>query len=157
MCSASYTSASRRGQEGLEYTCSEYYKDKLLPVTSNRYVRAHLLLPGPRHTDSSGVTELISSDTSPLKQFSNSLRVISSLGVSATSVHHRTLANQPSRHVSASYAQEYEPWRAQCRDLQGSTEGQLRPSRTSYMPLTAGTKAAPTDPAALRHVYPGQG
>lgn len=38
---------------------------KILPVTSNRYVCTHLLLPGPRHTASSGVTEFISSDTFP--------------------------------------------------------------------------------------------
>lgn len=54
-------------------------KEKILPVTSNRYVYTHLLLPGPRHTASSGVTEFISSDTSPFKQVSNSVRAISSL------------------------------------------------------------------------------
>lgn len=36
-------------------------------------------------------------------------------------------------------------------------EGQLRSSRTYYLPFTAGTEAAPADPAALCHVYPGEG
>ena len=55
-------------------------KEKILPVTSNRYAYTHLLLPGHRHTASSGITEFISSDTSPFKQVSNSVRAISSLG-----------------------------------------------------------------------------
>lgn len=69
----------RRGQPGPEYTCSKHYKGKHFLVTSNRYACTHLLFLGPRRAASSGVTDFMRSDTSPFKQFSNSLRAISRL------------------------------------------------------------------------------
>ena len=75
-CITAHQGGARRG---LSIHVLSSTKEKILPVTSNRYACTHLLLPGPRRTASSGVTEFISSDTSPFKQVSHSLRGISSL------------------------------------------------------------------------------
>lgn len=75
-CTPVHQGGARRG---LSIHVLNATKEKILPVTSNRYACTHLLLPGPRHTASSGVTEFISSDTSPFNQVSYSLRAVSSL------------------------------------------------------------------------------
>lgn len=110
-------------------------RKKILPVTSNRYAYTHLLLPGPRHTASSGVTEFISSDTSPFKQVSNSVRAISSL----EKLQLLLFSAEPQQISPADMSQHHMPRNMNhgdhVADLHGSMEGQLRPSRTYHLAI----------------------